>query len=413
MNSVDFNGFRNLDRNTGTIAKVLESKSMSCNYRDKSPGLIALAVVGNGYTDDAVLKIADRIPDGQSLWVFSPIHRRLQHPKLLRCTHVPAPNRRVFQRKVLSHVDAFLKKLPQGTPFSPHRLPFPTESRNYTWPQYSPEADIRHTVTVEREGVPFEFFSDLRSTTDKLVVFGQDALTRGVLPLPYFFRWKWSHRIEASVMILNDPTLYLDDSLDAGWWIGTQNRDYAAEGVEIVQVAMNKLGLKPEDVLFVGISAGGFSALQMATLLPGSKAISEIPYLTLFAGGHIEKVANQAISSCLGFESAQEVPESLTSRIDVIKRMEQAGHIPDFLVIQNDQDRRHMESQYGPFKVNIPNLEGFNPSIHKLMEYSQHSLVKGGHFPLHENVLLRLVDNMLRGDLPIGDRLSNEEITIA
>lgn len=411
MNLSNFEGFRNLDRATGTIGKVLASKSLSCNCRSKEPGLIALAVIGRRYTDEAVLKIADRLPDGQMLWVFSPTHRRLRHPKLLRCTHVPAANNRIFQRKILSHVDAFLKKLPQGSRFAPERLPFPSESRIYEWPSYDPLVDLRHTVEVNRDGVPYEFFSDLRSTSKKLVVFGQDALTRGVLPLPYFFRWKWSHRIDASVMILNDPTLYLDDSLDAGWWIGTPERDYVAEGVELVQVVMDKLEIGPDDVLFVGISAGGFSALQMATLLPGSKAISEIPYLTLFAGGHIGKVANQAISSCLGYESADAVPPALAPRIDVIKRMEEQRHIPEFLVIQNTQDQRHMESQYGPFKEKVPRLPGFDPEVHRLVEYSQQSLVKGGHFPLHEEVMLRLIDGMLTDDFAIADTLSEDEIT--
>lgn len=380
--------------------------------RTDEPGYIALAVTGASYSDENILRIAERLPEGQYLWAFSPTYRNIDNDKL-RVTHVNVDTTRQFQLYVAHHLGKFIQALPEGTPITPRRQPFPTETQEFdSDEQYVPTFDQRLVVTKYIDGVPFEFFSDIRTSSKKLVVFGQSALTRDQVSLPYFFRWKWSHRIDASVVIWNDPALYLDDTLEAAWWVGTPERDYVSEGVGILQTIIDSLGIEPEDVLFFGSSAGGFSAFQMGTMLPGSKIISENPYLTLRVAGEIGKVADQAISSCLGYDDVADVPAELAGRIDVLDRMRQQDYFPPFYLLQNVLDERHMTTQYGPFKDEFQALPQFISDEHCFVEYEQWSLLRGGHFPLKESAMLRIIQSVLDGTEDLPPVLSKEQITL-
>lgn len=385
-------GFRNLDSPVGTIAKCLESLSLDDFAIDKNPNLIALAVTGKGYSDIMIEEIADALPVGQTLWAFSPTSRRITHPRL-RLTHVPAGTDREFILKIAGHLDRFIREEPTGSPLNPDQALFPTEHTDVdSLDAFAPEFDVRRTVAVQHRDVRFDFFSDLKSNSDSLVVFGQDALKRERMNIPHFFRWKWTSEIDSSVLILNDPTLYLNETLNAGWWVGTPSNDYVHRAVEVIRHIADCANVGARNVVFVGASAGGFSSLHMAAAYPGSRALVDIPQTNLRT--YSEKAeADAAIQAGLGYETAQDVPAELLHRIDVIERFDSEGRIPEFAYFQNMRDVTHVDAQLGDFQSR---LAGRQVPSHKFVEYSQWHLTKGGHFPLRKSVMINEINSYLQ-----------------
>ncbi|MET3352000.1 UNVERIFIED_ORG: hypothetical protein ABID57_003713 [Arthrobacter sp. UYEF1] len=290
-----------------------------------------------------------------------------------------------FDAKVGGHISRIIREQPAGSPINPTSLPFPTNHRSYgAMAQYVPVPDERHTVSLDVDGVKYDFFSDIRTGTKKLFVFGQSALNRSLVELPVFHRWKWMLDLDGSAIALNDPTLYLDEGIDAGWWIGTKDRDYVREASRIVGAIAASLNLRSEDVIFYGGSAGGFSSFHMAACLPGSRVVADIPQIDL-RKYHLSLAIDAAVRAGLGWSSRLEVPEEYLHRIDVIERFKYEKHVPDFLYLQNLKDGTHFKTHFVDFQTRLDSLRSqheWAQSSGTYETYSAWNLVRGGHFPL-------------------------------
>ncbi|MGG5171545.1 hypothetical protein ACQR35_05105 [Pseudarthrobacter sp. J1738] len=301
-----------------------------------------------------------------------------------------------FALKIGGHMSRLIRAQPEGSPFNPPSVPFPTTRYDYVGiDSYSPVVDEVHTLSVDLDGVKFDMLSDLRSRSRKLVVIGQSALTRSQVNLPLFHRWSWTADLDGSALVLNDPTLYLDDALDAGWWIGTRERDYAREMSAIVAKTASSLGLSNEDVIFYGGSAGGFASFHMAACLPGSSVIADIPQTNLRLY-HVRKAVDHAAKAGLGFESIEHVDADYLHRIDVIERFVHEQHVPDFLYLQNNRDQSHLMSQYVPFVTRLAELQmkhSWARSRSRMEIYSAWSKIRGGHFPLNRHDTMQYLNN--------------------
>lgn len=380
-------GFANDGGPDDTISRVMESLHLTDNQGRSLAGILRLCTVDGAAEPERILNLADKTPEGQLLWVFSPTSRRLSHPRL-RMQHVPSGTPREFVLKVGRHIERFIEGQPAGGALRPPSIPYPETIVEYEGVHsYAPKVGERHIARVNVDGVPFEMMSDLKAGSRHLVVFGQDALTRSTTELPKFFRWSWSTDLECSVLVLNDPTLYRSSDLDAGWWVGTPERDYVREGVVLVEKAADANGLRAENVLFVGASAGGFSSLAMASALPGSRALVDIPQVDLRRYSPAS-MADAAVSAGLGFATTTDVPPHLLHRIDIIERFAYEGHTPGFSYFQNLEDITHVEPQFEPFKKRL----GGAPTGSRFDTYSATHLTKGGHFPLARR---RLVEEII------------------
>lgn len=301
-----------------------------------------------------------------------------------------------FDAKVGGHLSRITRTQPIGSPINPASLPFPDSHRSYAdIDSYEPVIDERHTLSIDFRGVKYDLFSDLRSSTTKLFVFGQSALNRNTVELPVFHRWKWMMDLSASAIALNDPTLYCDASIDAGWWVGTQDRDYVEEAVNIVSRIAKSLGIGPDGVIFYGGSAGGFSSFQMAACLPGSRVIADIPQIDL-RKYHLPRAVDAAVAAGLGYGTSSEVPREYLHRIDVVERFLRNQHVPDFLYLQNLRDTTHMNSQFLDFRNRVELLRdqhAWAEHSGRYETYSAWSLVRGGHFPLGRNDTMRYLNS--------------------
>lgn len=329
--------------------------------------------------------------------VFTRLYRK-SHIESVFVQGVPVDAEVDFAAKVGGHLSRIVRFQPAGSPMNPSSLPFPDTHRRYAGlGSYEPVVDERHTISIEIQGVQFDIFSDLRSSSDKLVVFGQSALNRSMVELPVFHRWKWMLDLSASAIALNDPTLYSSDQLDAGWWIGTRERDYVEEATLIVEKIAKTLGISRENIVFYGGSAGGFSSFQMAACLPGSRVMADIPQIDL-RKYHMPQVVNAAVQAGLDFETSEDVPAEYLHRIDVVERFARNQVVPDFLYLQNMRDTAHVEAHFEDFRARVKSLSDANDWASHLgtyETYSAWSMVRGGHFPLGRSDSMRFLNGYL------------------
>lgn len=367
-----------------------------------SDTFIAFSVFEEQVSVGALIEIADQLPPGAVLLAFLKEYVNPLRDNIVT-RYVPSATSSEFVLKIAGHVHRIIKTQPKGSKFNPEQIGFPDTKKSYVGiGDYEPLLDERCVVNLDIDSVDFDFFSDLRSDSRRLVVFGQDAINRNTTPLPHFYRWSWLPQLEASAIILNDPSLYASADLLAGWWVGTQSRDYVKEAAEIISKAAGALGIENEDVTFFGASAGGYSSLAMASCLPGSRAIVDIPQVCLQTYG--AKVASDAsISAGLNFASAEVVPDQFRHRIDLIDRFIAEQWVPDFLYLQNNRDHTHVSAQMGQFLSRLGELMATNrwaQSEFTVEMYSAWNILKGGHFPLSREATLRRINEYIASPKP-------------
>ncbi|NVP54860.1 hypothetical protein [Mycoplana rhizolycopersici] len=277
------------------------------------------------------------------------------------------------------------------------------KTRNNAWLDkdkiYAPiviDADVRDFPIIYDKQVVYSFnylgfkielFCFFRKNSNKLVICGQDAVQRHAVKLPYFYRWSWHHDIEASFISINDPTLYMNDSLNGGWHQGYKE-GWALEAVsDILRRIAHLINVESQNTLLYGISAGGFWALMTATLFPRCTVIVEIPQVDLFLytdDGPKERM----ISRCYKGRSIDYIRERYSSRMRVIDRWSEAKDLPRRVwYYQNIKDRSHMRSQVEPFWDEIQSLraEGKLDLIEDIsFRFFNRRTQKGGHIPMEK-----------------------------
>lgn len=310
---------------------------------------------------------------------------------------VPAATQLEFDRKVARHVEKIVFNQKSGSRLVGQKASFP--SGHILVNQHSAQGfearDGRYRLDWVVDGVPYQFYCHFKPDTD-LVVFCQDALTRASVTLPVFFRWRWSEEIPASVMVLNDPTLYCHDSLNAGWMAGTRTRDYVEEMAGLIQQIAQQRGHRR--VIFVGASAGGFAALALGSCVPGSQVLVDIPQTNL-ARYHVRAEVDAVARHALDFPSIEQVSPEYQYRIDVLERFEKNRRVPDIHFCQNLMDYSHNQSQClylldRLLKKKVTDFEFMGQIV--LDTYRRWHLSKGGHFPMSKRHLLQRLNRLLQ-----------------
>lgn len=333
--------------------------------------------------------VAGMLPEAQVM-IFTANYFVVNAPGI-HVQGVPSAEPKEFALKVGAHISRVLRSQGPGTPINPVSRPFPAQHREVSVDDDWVLAEGgREVVRVWDRGVPFDVFCDVRPGTKDLVVLGQSAVVRSTVTLPTFHRWSWLDDLDASGIVLNDPTLYLDEGIDGGWWFGTPQRDYLADAVRIIGRVRDSLRLTNRDVVFYGGSLGGFSSLQMAACMPGARAVVDNPQTDMRRYSQ-RPAADAAARAAFGSASIMDVPDELLHRIDVIERFIAAEHVPEFLYLQNTMDHTHISAHCGELYSRLADLMVAHPwarERNRLEFYSAFSFHRGGHFPLgrHETV---------------------------
>lgn len=130
------------------------------------------------------------------------------------------------------------------------------------------DAEGASRYRFQYESGPFLDALFLKKSVDTLVVTFHGALHRSKYELP---RFEWLSTLKGrnfSSLYFCDPTLWLDDTIQLGWFAGWPGVDIQRDIANIIIAAAH--AASATRVILLGSSGGGFAALQVSALVPGS-----------------------------------------------------------------------------------------------------------------------------------------------
>lgn len=228
--------------------------------------------------------------------------------------------------------------------------------------------DYRFGLCVNLHDTKYEFLVHFKSNTDKVLCLGSGAMADDSTHdtrRPFFHRHSWT--FDASTIWYNDPTRYLNLESKGSWGVGTAD-DYFLENIgDIIVKLINRLDLKHENLLFYGSSMGGFTSLQLATMVKGSTALADIPQLEF--QNHVSY--NRVKPYCFPGLSDDEIWDRFKHRFDVVEMMKKEDYIPKAIIVFNCSNR-DINTQYLDFikKINeFPKISNKSNHIKIVFNY--------------------------------------------
>ena len=253
----------------------------------------------------------------------------------------------------------------------------------------------RFGLIVHLNGSKYEFLVNIKETSDSVLVLSPAALDPDHIERfrsrPLFIRNSWEFK--ESTIYFEDPTRY-EYSLKSGWGIGTPNEWFLDNIKNIILKITHFYNISDEKLIFFGSSSGGFTSIQLATLVKGSLAIGDCPQTDLRKWTYYWKNLKATIFDRF---SDEEIDRDFGYRISVIDNMIKENYVPR-LVFITTLNQFDIDTQTVPFIQ----------QIHKLpLEDDSFSRIKiiinpvDFHGPIFKPDTLRLLENI--------DFLTNKE----
>lgn len=207
-------------------------------------------------------------------------------------------------------------------------------------------------ISISESGLPIDLLnSDIGSDTT-MVVFHGAVESSGQLPV--LSGQGLSTGVGVNRIFISDPSLYISDRLQLGWFAGNKAQPGLQSNLEkIIRRIVGAHGSRR--VMFVGGSGGGFASLYFASQFEDSTAVVFNPQ-TNIARYQQSSVLAYARFAYDSQEDLQESLSQLTSRpvTDLCERYSQpvGGSV---VYLQNSNDTFHVENHMRPF------LESLHP----------------------------------------------------
>ncbi|WP_420934011.1 D-glucuronyl C5-epimerase family protein [Alteromonas sp. A081] len=246
-------------------------------------------------------------------------------------------------------------------------------------------------VEGEIHGSKMEAMVRFRANTRNIVVFLPSAQKQSEPPkIPVFHRASWGTELSYTTIItLSDPALN-DVGGHACWFLSAEyDKDYIESLSEFLKVITSKLSLVGLGIYLYGSSMGGFGALMMASHLPNSHAIAEVPQLDLRTYPH-QSAKLWLKSNILGV-GVDEFYINQPHKVSVLSRYLKQRKIPSFTLITNTADEEF--SQHVEF---IRDLSSATSLVESVGEYSLKVWPEAiGHQPLDRNSSTSLISHLI------------------
>lgn len=243
-------------------------------------------------------------------------------------------------------------------------------------------------LIVLLNNIKYEFLIHIKSTSDSLLCLGPSGLPnkqqiKEFKSRPFFSRHSW--KFNDSTIFYNDNTRYVwNGAIGAGWGIGLPN-DYFLENMKnILLKIFNFFHIKQENIIFYGSSMGGFTSIQLATMIKNSHAIAENPQID--AKNWMKRVyLKNNFYSDLYDDKTLELIEPY--RYNVIEMIKKENYVP-YLTIINCISSEDINYHLSPFIKELVNLpfksEDYN-KINIIIEPTKK------HQPLSYNQLNKII----------------------
>lgn len=274
----------------------------------------------------------------------------------------------------------------------------------------------RFGLCVTYTNTKYEFLVHFKSNTDKVLCIGAGAMADDSThdpTRPFFHRHSWA--FDASTIWYNDPTRYLNLESKGSWGVGT-TEDYFLENIgNIVVKLIKRFNLKTENLVFYGSSMGGFTSLQLATMVHGSTALADIPQLEFQNHVSYKRVKPY----CFKGLSDEEIWNRFKHRFDVVEMMKKEDYIPKAVIVFNCSDR-DINTQYIDFikKINeFPNITHKKNKIKIVFNYiDSHTQLGDKETQLLTNGItsknvLNYYDEIDQSELYLDNKRLNDELS--
>ena len=251
-------------------------------------------------------------------------------------------------------------------------------------------------LTILYNEVPYDFLLDLKEDSENLVVLLTSALPSGkknTADKPIYRRWTWN--LPESSICCNDPTYYLSEGLNGGFYLGKKDDWYLNNIALILKIIFDKLQLNNEQVLFYGSSMGGTAAIMLSTLLPNSISIADIPILDIKNNIHWKDIKKY----CFENENIGEFIQNFNYRLNVIDLFNREHFIPNTYLLMDFSVESDCVEQYIPFFNSLKNMQFDKKDLNMKIRIDRKQM---GHFPLNEYDFNELLNKVLSNNKGIS-----------
>lgn len=249
----------------------------------------------------------------------------------------------------------------------------------------------RFILEVNNNGVNFEFLFKINKSAKDLLILGSGAYDPNKMSPPVFQRHAWIDDFEETIIIYNDPTLYLG-KITIGWGQGTEHRHYLQEQSQILEYIIGILEYEKESVYFYGSSAGGYMALMLSGFIKGTTALVNNPQTLVmnFWPVPVRDMLNASYPNL----SKEEVEERFIHKINIVEFYKKISYVPPIHYIQNISATRDVEKHLVPFIDGLKELS--EESFSTRLNLSLYANEDQGHKPLNKKETLAFINSVIQ-----------------
>lgn len=193
-------------------------------------------------------------------------------------------------------------------------------------------------VTDDRlDGLPISYGVVERPAPTSAVVLMPAALPpdRVGTGTAYYPRWSWADEWpESLVLSIADPSVTATPVLSGAWYMHPRH-DVLRALAQIVGENADRFDIPHDRIVFYGSSLGGFGSIGAAALLPGARAVAEVPQIDF---EHWMPGAVRAVETHLLRTDITAHRKAHPEQVSLVDRLTSAALIPPIHIVSNSTD---------------------------------------------------------------------------
>lgn len=214
-------------------------------------------------------------------------------------------------------------------------------------------------ISIHNSGPTIDILNRSSDANTTIVMF-HAALVASTTTLPVFAGQHVTEGLDANVVYVADPSLYLDPDLRLAWYAGNQAQQLQSLLVEVIKHIHASNGGK--HLVFFGPSGGGFASLWFSRHFPNSLAIAVNPQTII--GRYFPASVAAFAKACFGTTLRSEIDTVLDSSVTSdLRRPYASSYSNTVAYVQNSADLQHVDEHLIPFLNDIQDKK----RIHLLM----------------------------------------------
>ncbi|MGV2854621.1 hypothetical protein ACNPON_08565 [Glutamicibacter sp. AGC13] len=259
--------------------------------------------------------------------------------------------------------------------------------------KFSGQRTAVHRVPLGQIGT-LDFYAQL-GRNDELLVGFHGATPKARNFYPRFERVRSFRKLTNSFMNFSDPTLQLeaDSSMLLSWYLGSAGWDPIYDIARVVKRVKGKTGAK--HFAFIGGSGGGFAALRISALFPGSLAFVQEPQTDI--GLYWESVVNKYFATAWPEWDKEALLNAFPERFNMNYLYSHLSPNNVIYYTQSRADTEHMEKHCHPFMKAV----GLSPSHTNSQDQTRNFRIYDGEIKGHGRITANEFDGFFNDAMAV------------